>query len=83
MPLVVPSPGDLKPDVDLVLVIGDKEFDRPAENGAAEVFDRHARDFNAAGAGQVGVRTRLVVKNANDKGFGFRRRRGEREQKGV
>ena len=64
--LVVPLARNRKADVDLVLMVGDEEFDRLAKHGAAEILDRHARDLHRAGTGQIGVRPGLVVHDADD-----------------
>ena len=57
-PLVVPLPGDLEPDVDLVLVVGDEKLDRLAEHGPTEILDRHARYCGPARPGDIGVGAR-------------------------
>src|SRR3546814_6216749 len=58
---VDPGIDDVGTDVRLVLVIGEDDLDRFAENLAAEVFDRHARRNDRSGAGEIGVGARLVV----------------------
>jgi hypothetical protein len=54
-------PRDRNANVRLVLVVADDEHDRLAEHRAAEVFDRHPRNFHSPRTRHVGVRSRLVV----------------------
>ena len=79
---VIPLPRDGEADIDLVLMIGDEEFDRLAQHGAAEILDRHARALRAARSRQIGVRAGLIVENADPEGFvGARGRGGGKRQK--
>ena len=68
--LVVPLARDGEPDVDLVLMVGDEEFDRLAEHGAAEIRDRHARHLDRARAGEVRIGAGLIVHDADDERIG-------------
>ena len=58
-----PLPRDVGADVGLVLVVGEDDFDRPAQHLAAEILDRHARGVDRAHAGQIRVQSRLVVED--------------------
>ena len=73
--LVIPLPGDGEADVDLVLMVGDEEFDRIAEHRAAEIPDRHSRHFDAARPREVGIGTGLVVHHPDGEALGRARRR--------
>ena len=80
--LVIPLAGDLETDVDLVLVIGDKELDRLAEDGAAEILDRHPRHLNRPRPREVRVGTGLIVHDPDREGVGGARQlnRGAKRQ---
>jgi hypothetical protein len=69
-------PRDGETYVDLVLMIGDKQFDRLAQHGTAEILDRHPRALRSAWSRQISIGTRLVVENANPEGFICTRGRG-------
>ena len=58
-----PLPRDVGADVGLVLVVGEDDFDRPAQHLAAVILDRHARGVDRAHAGQIRVQSRLVVED--------------------
>ena len=59
-------------------MIGDEELDLLAEHRAAEILDRHARHFDRAGPGQIGVGAGLIVHDPDREAVGraSERRRG-------
>ena len=72
-------PCNREADIDLVLMVGDKELDRLAQYGTAEILDRHSRHFGVARSGEVGIGAGLVVEDADPKGFvGMRGRGGDK-----
>ena len=73
-------PRNGEADIDLVLMVGDKEFDRLAEHGAAEILDRHPRALGAARSRQIGIRAGLIVENADPEGFIGASGRGSKRQ---
>jgi hypothetical protein len=58
-----PLPGDVGADIGLVLVVGEDDFDRPAQHLAAVILDRHARGVDRAHAGQIRIQSGLVVED--------------------
>ena len=74
--LVVPLPGDLEADVDLVLMVGDEKLDRLAEDLAAEILDRHARHLDGTRSCEIGVGTGLVVHDPDNESLVCARREG-------
>src|SRR5208282_528560 len=62
---IEPVTGNGRPDIGLILVIGEYDTDRLAEHCAASVLCRHSRGDDRTWAAQVGVEAGLVVKHAN------------------
>ena len=52
-----PLPRDVGADVGLVLVVGENDFDRPAQHLAAVILDRHARGVDRAHASQIRIQS--------------------------
>jgi hypothetical protein len=62
---IEPVAGNGRPDIGLILVIGEYDLDRLAEHGAANVLDRHSCGDDRTWAAQVSVEAGLVVEHAN------------------
>ena len=78
---IIPLSRDGEADIDLVLMVRHKEFDRPAQHGTAEILDRHPRALRAARSRQIGIRAGLIVENADPEGFIGASGRGSKRQK--
>jgi hypothetical protein len=76
---IKPAARDVGREVRLVLVIADHDLYRPPEHLSAKVLDRHLRGGNRCLAAKIGIRTSLIVENAD--AYRYRRlRRGGRLQ---
>ena len=79
---VDPGARDVGADVGLVLMVGADDLDLHAFLLAAEILDRHLRGDDGAGTGDVGIKPRHVVQDADlghiVGGLGVRRAAGKR-----